>query len=287
MIACAVVSVTVVFASLISLSIDGALILRLLILQPVAIGKAGSAANGRHRAIAEAAFALNKPVFCEKPLGEDVGDSRAMVAAAEKSGQINMSGFNYIRTPASQFVKQMLDDGVIGTITGFRGEHTEDFMVETVIDERPGGKVTNDDHAQIMCRFASGVLGNIYVSRVATGRKMGYKYEITGTKGAIYFDGEDQNAVHLYKMDGPDAQRGFTKILTGPAHPDYKPFCLGPGHGTGYQDQIIIEAKDFLTAIHTGENIWPTFRDGMEVNQIVAACHASSQARGWRKVSDF
>jgi predicted dehydrogenase len=159
--------------------------------------------------------------------------------------------------------------------------------VETVIPERPGGKVTNDDHANIMCRFASGVLGSIYVSRTATGRKMGYKYEITGTKGAIYFDGEDQNAVHLYKMHGPDAQRGFTKILTGPAHPDYKSFCLGAGHGTGYQDQIIIEAKDFLRAIHTGKNIWPTFRDGMEVNQIVAASLASSKAKTWLNVNDF
>ncbi|MEO9862450.1 MAG: Gfo/Idh/MocA family oxidoreductase [Yoonia sp.] len=283
-----------------------------------------------HREIAELAFSVGKPVFCEKPLGRDVADSRAMVAAAEKAGAINMSGFNYIRTPASQYAKQLLDEGVIGEITSFRGEHTEDFMadpqepatwrtdglangcmgdlsphpincalrlmgpiekliaeVETVIPERPGGRVTNDDHAQIMCRFASGVLGNIYVSRTATGRKMGYKYEITGTKGAIYFDGEDQNAIHLYKMDGPDAQRGFTKILTGPAHPDYKPFCLGPGHGTGYQDQIIIEAKDFLTAIHTGENIWPTFRDGMEVNQIVATALAASQAKTWLNVNDF
>ncbi|MEL6571683.1 MAG: Gfo/Idh/MocA family oxidoreductase [Pseudomonadota bacterium] len=281
-----------------------------------------------HRVIAEAAFALGKPVFCEKPLGTDVADSRAMVQAAE--GHINMSGFNYIRTPASQFVKQMLDDGAIGRVTGFRGEHTEDFMadpdapktwrseglangcmgdlaphpincalrlmgpidrlsatVETVIKDRPGGTVTNDDVGQITCRFASGVLGSIYVSRVATGRKMGYKYEITGTKGAIYFDGEDQNAVHLYKMEGPEATRGFTKILTGPEHPDYLPFCQGPGHGTGYQDQIIIEAKDFLTAIHTGENVWPTFKDGMEVNQIVAACHASSESSSWVSVADF
>ena len=283
-----------------------------------------------HRMIAEAAFAVGKPVFCEKPLGVDVADSRAMVAAAERTGQINMSGFNYIRTPASQFAKQLLDEGVIGEVTGFRGEHTEDFLadpqepanwrteglangcmgdlsphpincalrlmgpidtliaeVETVVTSRPGGTVTNDDHAQIMCRFASGVLGSIYVSRVATGRKMGYCYEITGTKGAIRFDGEDQNAVHLYKMEGPEAQRGFTKILTGPAHPDFKPFCLVPGHGTGYQDQIIIEAKDFLTAIHTGQNIWPTFRDGMEVNQIVATCHAASEAKTWLNVADF
>jgi predicted dehydrogenase len=95
-------------------------------------------------------------------------------------------------------------------------------------------------------RFDSGAMGHLYFSRIATGRKMGYAYEIHGTKGAIRFDQEDQNALWLYSMEGPEAVRGFTKILTGPAHPDYLPFCQGPGHGTGYQDQIIIEARDFL-----------------------------------------
>jgi predicted dehydrogenase len=88
-------------------------------------------------------------------------------------------------------------------------------------------------------------------------------------------------------MQGPEATRGFTKILTGPAHPDYKPFCLGPGHGTGYQDQIIIEAKDFLTAIRTGTALWPTFRDGHEVNRVIAATLASAEAGGWTDINDF
>jgi len=151
----------------------------------------------------------------------------------------------------------------------------------TVYAERGGVPVTNDDQAHILCRFESGVLGTIFSSRVSTGRKMGYAYEITGSKGAIRFDQEDQNAIWLYKAEGPEAERGFTKILTGPAHPDYQPFCLGPGHGTGYQDQIIIEAKDFLTAIETGKNMWPTFRDGMEVNRIVKAALVSSEEKRW------
>jgi predicted dehydrogenase len=69
--------------------------------------------------------------------------------------------------------------------------------------------------------------------------------------------------------------------LTGPAHPDYRAFCLGPGHGTGYQDQIIIEARDFLTAIETGRAVWPTFRDGMDVNRVIAAAWESAASGRW------
>jgi predicted dehydrogenase len=71
--------------------------------------------------------------------------------------------------------------------------------IETLHPTRPGPDgplmVENDDHAQMMVRFASGVMGHLYFSRTATGRKMGYAYEIHGTKGAIRFDQEDQNAV--------------------------------------------------------------------------------------------
>ncbi|WP_022706073.1 Gfo/Idh/MocA family protein [Paracoccus zeaxanthinifaciens] len=283
-----------------------------------------------HRQIAEAAFALGKPVFCEKPLGAGLEDSCAMVAAAEASGQANMVGFNYIRTPASQYARKLIADGVIGQVTMFRGEHTEDFYadpqapatwrttgmangtmgdlaphmingalallgpissvmaeIETVHPTRPGGEVTNDDHAQMMVRFDNGAMGQMYFSRIATGRKMGYAYEISGTKGAIRFDQEDQNAIWLYRMEGDEAMRGFTKILTGPAHPDYQPFCLGPGHGTGYQDQIIIEARDFLKAIETGHPVWPTFRDGLEVTRVVQAALRSASDRRWIDIQDI
>ena len=123
--------------------------------------------------------------------------------------------------------------------------------------------------------------GQIFTSRTAMGRKMGYSYDIYGTGGAIRFDGEDQNALWLYRNQGEEAQKGFTKIFTGPEHPDFLPFCQGPGHGTGYQDQIIIEAKDFLQAIETGEAVWPTFRDGLAVAEIVDASWRSQEAGTW------
>jgi len=284
-----------------------------------------------HRAIAEAAFAAGKPVFCEKPLGASLEDALAMTAAAEASGQANMIGFNYVRTPATQFVRQLLAEGAIGQVTWFRGEHTEDFLsdpeapatwrttgrangcmgdlaphpincmlalmgpvvalsarIETVHAMRPGPsgpvRVDNDDHGQLMLRFASGAMGHLYISRTATGRKMGYAYEIHGTKGGIRFDQEDQNAVWLYRAEGPEATRGYTRILTGPAHPDYKAFCQGPGHGTGYQDQIIIEARDFLDAIAGGKPVWPTFRDGLAVSLIIDTAFKASDDGGWHAV---
>ncbi len=287
-----------------------------------------------HRDIALAAFAAGKHVLCEKPLGRTLAECREMATAAKASGKTHMTAFNYIRTPASQLARQIIAAGEIGTMTSFRGEHTEDFLadpatpadwrtrdrangnmgdlaphpinaalalagpidrliadIETVHKTRPGSNgpeaVTNDDQATILCRFASGVMGSIFSSRVATGRKMGYCYEVVGTKGALRFDQEDQNALWLYKGDARADRQGFTKILTGPLHPDYKAFCLGPGHGTGYQDQIIIEARDFLLAIATGKPVWPTFHDGMLVNQVIEAALLSHAERRWVTVSEL
>ena len=287
-----------------------------------------------HREIALAAIAAGKPVFCEKPLGENLDDSEAMTAAADAAGVVNMVGFNYIRTPASQLAREMIEGGEIGRLVHLRAEHTEDFLfdsqtpadwrtreaasgalgdlsphiinaalrlagpieslvadLQTVHETRPGPdgpeQVVNEDQGHFLCRFETGAMGSLTFSRVATGRKMGYAYEIYGTEGALRFDQEDQNALWLYEGKAPAGRAGYRKILTGPDHPDYVAFCLGPGHGTGYNDQIIIEARDFLRAIETGEAVWPTFRDGCEVNRVVAAIARSHRDRCWVRIDDL
>jgi predicted dehydrogenase len=83
-----------------------------------------------HRAIAEAAFALGKPVFCEKPLGASLDDSRAMVEAAEASARPTWSASTTSARPASRFARKLIAEGAIGDITWFRGEHTEDFYAD-------------------------------------------------------------------------------------------------------------------------------------------------------------
>jgi len=289
-----------------------------------------------HKAIADMAFDHGKHVFCEKPLAGNADDALAMTLKAEASGLANMSGFNYIRTPASQLAREIIAAGEIGDVVYFRGEHTEDFYadpelpatwrafgrangamgdlaphmvnaalalageitelsadINKVHARRPSPKdpskmidVENDDSGQFLCRFANGANGHLMFSRVAHGRKMGYIYEITGTRGAIRFNQEDQNSLWLYKTGAPRGREGFQQILTGPDHPDYVNFCLGPGHGTGYQDQIIIEARDFLAAIESGTSVYPTFRDGLDVTKVIECAYVSSTERRWVDINE-
>lgn len=285
-----------------------------------------------HFEMCMAALNAGKHVFCEKPLGKSFEEASALADAADKAGVMTMAGYNYAKTPATQFVREMLANGEIGDITYLRCEHTEDFHanpeaewwwrsdgrhngtlnelschiinaalalggpvaslvadIQTVHKERPspdGMKpVTNDDHVQFIFRYASGALGHLYSSRIATGRKMGYIYEIFGTKGAVRFNQEDQNSVWIYKGGQVPRTAGFTQVYTGPEHPDYVHFNLGPAHGTGFVDQIVIEAKDFLQAIETGVPVWPTFRDGAEVMRIVKAAWTSHETRSWVDVN--
>lgn len=281
-----------------------------------------------HRAVAEAAFALGKPVFCEKPLGATVEDAEAMVAAANSSGVANMVGFNYIRTPASQYCRKLIADGRIGEVHWFRGEHTEDFYddpeepatwrsedrttgtmgdlaphmvnaarslvgpiaevmaeIRTVYPMRGGVPAKNDDQGQMLCRFAGGATGHLFFSRVASGKKMGYAYEIHGSMGTIRFDQEDQNSLWLFTKEGPEAERGFKRILTGPHHPDFGILCPGPGHGTGYQEQIIIEARDFLNAVAGRDHEGATFEEGLAVHRVIEAAWTSVETGTWQKVT--
>ncbi|MDD9909103.1 MAG: Gfo/Idh/MocA family oxidoreductase [Ahrensia sp.] len=158
--------------------------------------------------------------------------------------------------------------------------------ISTVHTERPDGAggmvpVTNDDQATLLCHFEHGVCGTLHCSRIATGKKMGIEYEIAGTEGALRFDQEDQNALWYYDASNAASERGFRRILAGPEHPDYVNFCLGPGHGTGYLDQIIIQAAAFLRAVDGEADQGPDFAAGLAVSKVIDAAWRSHEAREW------
>jgi predicted dehydrogenase len=144
--------------------------------------------------------------------------------------------------------------------------------------------VENEDVAHALVEFASGVPGTFDVSRVATGYKCGLQFAVFGSKGTLEFDQERMNELRLYDRDDRPGRHGFRRILTGPEHPDYRPFCPAPGHGLGYNDLKIIEVRNVIRAIASGIAGQPDFFEGWRVQRAMEAIEESHAARCWVEV---
>ncbi|MBV7387924.1 Gfo/Idh/MocA family oxidoreductase [Pasteurellaceae bacterium TAE3-ERU1] len=160
--------------------------------------------------------------------------------------------------------------------------------MQTVIAQRPSPQdktqslcVENEDQASALVRFANGVMGTIETSRIATGRKMGLFYVVTGTKGALVYTQERMAELKLYLHGDDPARQGFKTLLVGPLHPDYKPFCISAGHGIGFNDQKTIEIRDLIDGIAADKPMWPDFEEGYKVSTILEAIAQSAKTRSW------
>lgn len=141
--------------------------------------------------------------------------------------------------------------------------------------------VENDDEARFLFRTRTGVEGTIEASRVASGRKLHLTYEITGSRGSLYFDQERMNELWLHEATGRGDRRGFRRIPTGPEHPLYGAFNAGPGHGLGFNDQKVVEAYEMLRAIRGGPPPSPDFAEALHVSRILDAVALSHERGGW------
>lgn len=164
-------------------------------------------------------------------------------------------------------------------ITGVSG------VTETFVKERPlpdseageRGEVTVDDAAIFLARFSGGGLGTFEATRFAAGRKNGLRVEINGSKGSLAFDFEDMNVLEVFDNTVPAADAGFRRILvTEPEHP-YVAAWWPPGHGLGYEHGFTHQAVDLLTDIAEGRQPAPSFADGLQVQQVLAAVETSSE----------
>ena len=101
---------------------------------------------------------------------------------------------------------------------------------------------------------------------------------------AFYEDRFREGIPGMADLREVDWQGQRASYMLCPLHPDYLPFSQGPGHGTGYNDQIVIEARAFLRAIETGQPVWPTFADGLAVSRVIHAARASAATGQWQEV---
>jgi predicted dehydrogenase len=105
---------------------------------------------GTHAEIVEAAAQAGKAILCEKPLATSYAAGRQAVEAAARAGVLHAIGFNYRRLPAVSLMKQMIDEGAVGTVQRFRATWlTDEFSDPSVpfdwrFDRRMGGTTITD-----------------------------------------------------------------------------------------------------------------------------------------------
>ena len=144
--------------------------------------------------------------------------------------------------------------------------------------------VAVDDIARAFCRFENGASGILEANWLATGRKMQLDFEISGSKGALYFTQERFNELQLYKTEDASGRRGFRTILAGPEHEPYGSFCVAGGHQIGFNDLKTIEAHDFLLAVAREATGHADFREGWEVAKVVEAIYGSARSGRWTTI---
>ncbi len=145
--------------------------------------------------------------------------------------------------------------------------------------------VGNDDQVQFIAEFASGATGHIEASRVATGSKMDRTYELTGTEGAIQFDGERMNEMRYYTRRDPADREGFRTIYSGPAHPPYGNFVPGAAHGLGFNDHKVIEVEQLMELVGSGRAAGPDLAGAAQIGRVMDAVLASAESGRWEKVA--
>ena len=161
-------------------------------------------------------------------------------------------------------------------------------MARTVYPLRPEAAgstqmrpVGNDDEAQFLIIFADGAAGHIETSRIATGSHMDITYEITGTEGAIHFDGERMNELRLFSNRDPADRRGFRRIYASPEHPPYGNFTPGTAHGLGFNDHKVIEIHELMQLVTGGKPPLTDLSDAAAIARILDAVLTSAAEQRW------
>lgn len=86
-----------------------------------------TAPNMVHLEMVEAAAAAGKAIFCEKPVGGTPAQTVAAERAARLAGVATAVGYNYRWAPLVQYARKLIDDGVLGEITNYRGQFLSSY----------------------------------------------------------------------------------------------------------------------------------------------------------------
>ncbi|MEX6507542.1 Gfo/Idh/MocA family protein [Jiella sp. M17.18] len=137
------------------------------------------------------------------------------------------------------------------------------------------------DIARMLMEFGDGATGSILLHRGAWGRKGRIAVQIFGSEGTLLYDQERMNELQYFDAREPADRQGFRTILAAPAHEPYGDFVPAPGHGLGFNDLKVIEARELLRAIAGEPARLIDFEQGIRIERVVDAMARSHREGRW------
>jgi predicted dehydrogenase len=281
------------------------------------------AANEAHAPASIAALERGKPVLCEKPLGLDADEASAMLDSAVEAGVTNAVGFNYRYVPAVALAHDVVRSGRLGALRHYRAVYLQDFKgleQETRPSHGGSGAVLDYSHLVDLLRWLAaepvavsahawpfvtaaedafaavldlpeGATATLEASRVATGWKGRHRLELNGSEGALWWDMEDVNRLHVFVLDDERAGLGgFRDVLvTQPEHP-FVAEWWPPGHVLGWEHALVHQWRDFLEAVLEDRPVpdrQASFEDGYRAAVLCDAILTSAREGRRIEIQDF
>jgi predicted dehydrogenase len=165
----------------------------------------------------------------------------------------------------------------------------ETFVKQRPLPEDPArkGKVTVDDAALALVRFANGAVGSIEGTRFATGRQNYNRFEVNGSRGSVVFNLERMNELEYFSLEDDAKTQGFRQIMvTEPEHAYFKAWWPA-GHIIGYEHTFTHTVYDFLEAVAAGRRVKPDFEDGVRNQLVLEAIERAARTRRWVSVGSL
>ena len=248
--------------------------------------------NWLHKEQAVAAFGAGKHLFCEKPLGIDLGEADAIIAAQQKSGKLLQVGHELRYSKLMAAAKQKVDEGLIGRVkmvviseyrfpllpgwrqTGKTGgvmlEKNSHFLdlFNWFVGTPPqrvvavgGNNVNSDspliDHCIVTVEYEGCVPATLLMCLYSEhGSQL--TLDVVGDQGRLIVYGADERMVH-YRRDNPEPQTWELKTVKD-----------GAWH-IGFKE----EHEAFIRSIREGA---PVLVDGPESRRTMVVCLAAERA---------
>jgi predicted dehydrogenase len=153
--------------------------------------------------------------------------------------------------------------------------------------EREEARMHTEDLAHILVRFEGDVRGSVVVSQVSAGRKNSLRFEVDGSKSALFWDSECHEELWL-------GHRGKPNELLPRDPAQFLPEAsartsLPAGHAEGFGDTFKELYRAVYEAVAAGgppdQPDYPTFADGHWENVLGDAVGLSNRERRWVEVT--